>query len=45
VKALNFTENNLLKLVSSMKADFLYAGVNANIIIKKKTTEKSTFYR
>jgi len=40
VKALNFTENKLLKVVSSMKADFLYAGVHANIIIKKKNDRK-----
>jgi len=26
-----------------MKADFLYAGVNANIIITKKTREKAHF--
>jgi len=40
VKALNFTENKLLKLVNSMKADFLYAGVNANITIKKNDRKR-----
>jgi len=41
---LNFTENKLLKLVNSMKADFLYAGVNVNTTIKKKNDRKGTFY-
>jgi len=44
VKALNFTENKLLKVVSSMKADFLYAGVHANIIIKKKKRQKKAHF-
>jgi len=43
VKAWNFTKNKLLKLVSSMKADFIFVGVNVNIIIQKKTPEKAHF--
>jgi len=35
-RTLDFTKNKLLKLVSSMKADFIFAGLNLNIIIQKR---------
>jgi len=40
VEAWKFTENKLLKLVNSMKIDFLLAGLNLNIIIQKKASEE-----
>ena len=40
----NFTKNKLLKLVNSMKIDYLFAGLNLNIIIQKRV-RKCTFYR
>jgi len=35
-----FTKNKFLKLVNSMKADFLFAGLNRNMIIQKKCQKK-----
>jgi len=43
VKAWNFTKNKLLKFVNSMKADFLFDGVNMNIINQKKRQKKTHF--
>jgi len=43
MKHWNFSENKLLKLISSMKMDFLLVGLNLNIIIQKKAPEKCTF--
>jgi len=40
VEPWNFTKYKLLKLVNSMKMDFLFAGFNLNIIIRKKSTRK-----
>jgi len=45
VKAWNFTKNKLLKLFNSMKAYFLFPGVNVNIIFREKNARKGTFYR
>ena len=42
-EAWNFTKNKFLKLVTSMKADISYAGLNLNTIVQKKTPEKYTF--
>jgi len=36
----NFSKNNLSKLVNSMKADFLSASLNLNIIIQKRKLQK-----
>jgi len=41
VEAWNFTKNKVLKLVNSMKMDFVFTGLNLNIIIHKKKFQKS----
>jgi len=40
VETWRFTKNKLLKLVNSMKVDFLFAGLNLNRIIQKKKCQK-----
>jgi len=37
-------ECETLALVNSMKIEILFAGLNLNMIIQKKTPEKWTFY-
>jgi len=36
--------SKLLKLVNSMKADFLFVSLNLNAIVQEKTPETSTFH-
>jgi len=36
----NFTKNKLSKLDSSMNRDFLFSGLNLNIIVQKKCARK-----
>jgi len=43
VEAWNFT-NKTLKPVNSMKADFLFFGLNLNTIVQEKTPETCTFH-
>jgi len=40
----NVTKNKLLKLVNSVKANFLFAGLNLNTIVQKKMLDECTFY-
>jgi len=40
VKTWKFAKNKLLKLVDSIKEDFLFAGLNLNIIIQKNCQKK-----
>ena len=42
-KSLKLNQNKILKVVNSMKADFLFASLNVNIFIQKKAP-KNTFY-
>jgi len=39
-KSLKLNQNKILKVVNSMKADFLFASLNVNIFIQKKAPKK-----
>jgi len=44
VETCKFTENKLLKLVNSMKADLLFTSINLHIIIQEKKRHKKAHF-
>jgi len=44
VETWKFTKNKIFKLFISMKADFLFAGLNRNRIIQKKKCQKKVHF-